>query len=157
MASALRSSRGSSAPDWQLDRIFRREVAPHIKTLEAERMQGRTRFITTAVGIVCVLMVLIGALWPLDHAWAVVALVVVFAIGINLLGSQQRRFRHRLRDLIMPAICETVGDLRHSAGDAPAIPFHDLERLGLLPNHDRRIIDDVCEGRHRDTAFVMAE
>jgi Protein of unknown function (DUF3137) len=158
MATALRSSHvGSSAPDWRLERIFRREIAPHIKALEAERGQGRTRLITTAVGIVCVLMVLIGALWPLDHAWAAVAVVVVLAVGVNVLGSQQRRFRHRVRDLVMPAICETVGDLQHSTGDAAAIPFQELERVGLLPNHDRRIIDDVFEGRHRDTAFVMAD
>jgi hypothetical protein len=158
MATAFRSSStGSSAPDWRLDRVFRREVAPHLKMLEAERVQGRSRFITTAVGIVCVLMVLVGALWPLDHAWAAIAVVVVLALGVNRLASQQLRFRHRVRDLVMPAICETVGDLQHSTGDAPAIPFHELERLGLLPDHDRRIVDDVFEGRHRDTAFVMAE
>jgi hypothetical protein len=45
-----------------------------------------------------------------------------------VLGSQQRKFRNRIRDLVMPAICRVAGDLQHSAGEAPGIPFDDLER-----------------------------
>jgi hypothetical protein len=101
--------------------------------------------------------IIIGSLGPLDPTWAAIAAVLVLAVGVNLLGRQQRRFRHSVRDLVVPAICETVGDLRHSTGAAPAIPFDDLERLGLLPNHHRRTVDDVFEGRHRDTSFVVAE
>ena len=57
----------------------------------------------------------------------------------------------------MPAIGEVAGDLVHGTGEAPSIPLQALEDLGLLPNHNRRTIDDVFEGRHRDTRFVMAE
>jgi Protein of unknown function (DUF3137) len=86
-----------------------------------------------------------------------VGTVIALVIGMHLLGSQQQRFRHRVRDLVMPAICRAIGDLRHSAGSAPGIPFDDLESLGLLPRHNRRQVDDVFEGRHRDTEFAMAE
>jgi hypothetical protein len=57
----------------------------------------------------------------------------------------------------MPAVCRAVGDLSHSVGHAPGIPFDHLKALGLLPRHNRQQIDDVFEGRHRDTGFVMAE
>jgi hypothetical protein len=87
----------------------------------------------------------------------VIAAVVALVLAAAVLGGQQRKFRHRVRDLVMPAICQVAGDLRHSAGDALAIPFDALERLGLLGKHNRRTIDDVFEGRHRDTDFVMAE
>ena len=156
MATALRSPRAGPR-DRQLARLFQREIAPHIPSLEAERAQGRARFIIMAIVFAVGIPILLGLLWPLRPGWAVLAAVIALALGVHVLGSQQRRFRHRVRDLVMPAICEAVGDLRHSAGSAPGIPFDDLERLGLLPRHNRRTVDDVFEGRHRNTGFVMAE
>jgi hypothetical protein len=158
MATALNPSRpGPGTRDPQLARLFQREVAPHLPALEAERAQGRSRSITTAVGFGAGAVVLLTVLWPLDPGWAIVAAVIALVIGLHMLGNQQRRFRQRVRDLVMPAICRAIGDLRHSAGSAPGIPFDDLESLGLLPSHNRRQVDDVFEGRHRDTGFVMAE
>jgi hypothetical protein len=158
MATALRSSpTGSSVPDRQLARLFEREIAPHIRSLAAERAEGRARFITTASAFAIGIAALLYALWPVDPGWALLAAAVPLAIGVNVLSSQQRKFRHRVRDLVMPAICQAAGELQHGAGDAPGIPFDDLEQQGLLPRHNRRAIDDVFEGRHRDTGFVMAE
>jgi hypothetical protein len=157
MATALCSSpTGSSAPDRELAWIFEREIAPHIRGLETERAEGRARFITTAIAFAAAIPVLLYVIWPLDPGWALLAAAVPLAVGVTVLRSQQRKFRHRVRDLVMPAICEAIGDLRHRAGGAP-IPFDHLERLGLLPSHNRRQVDDVFEGRHRDTGFVMAE
>jgi Protein of unknown function (DUF3137) len=158
MATTLSPSRlGSGTRDPQLARLFQREIAPHLPALEAERAQGRSRFITTAVGVGAGAVVLLMVLWPLDPVWAIVAAVIPLVICLHMLGNQQRRFRQRVRDLVMPAICRAIGDLRHSAGSAPGIPFDDLESLGLLPSHNRRQVDDVFEGRHRDTGFVMTE
>ena len=156
MATVLRSTR-AGPHDRQLARLFQHQIAPQLPALEAERAQGRTRFVATAIVFAAGIPILWAVLWPLEPGWAVLALVLALALGMHVLGSQQRRFRHRVRDLVMPAICEAVGDLRHSAGSAPAIPFDDLESLGLLPRHSRRQVDDVFEGRHRDTDFVMAE
>ena len=156
MATALRSP-PAGPRDRQLARLFQREIAPQLPALEAERAQRRARFITTAIIFAAGIPILPGVLWPLEPGWAVLATVIALALGVHALGSQQRRFRHRVRDLVMPAICQAVGDLEHSAGSAPGIPFDDLESLGLLPRHNRRRVDDVFEGRHRNTGFVMAE
>jgi hypothetical protein len=156
MATALRSSR-TGPRHRELARVFQREIAPHIPSLEAERAQGRTSFITTAIAFAVGIPIVLGVLWPLDPGWAVLGTVAALVVGAHVLGGQQRRFRNRVRDLVMPAICRVVGDLQHEAGSAPGIPFDDLESLGLLPRHNRRTIDDVFEGRHRDTGFVMAE
>lgn len=156
MATALRST-PAGPRDPQLARLFRREIAPHLPSLEAERAQGRARFITTAIAFAVGVPIALALLWSFDPGWAVLGGVLALALGVHVLGGQQRRFRHRVRDLVMPAICQAVGDLRHSAGAAPGIPFDELESLGLLPRHNRRKIDDVFEGRHRDTGFVMAE
>jgi len=158
MATALHASDpGSSAPDRGLEKLFRREIAPHVKALEAARIEGRAGFITTAIAFAAGSAFLLYVMWPLDPGWAALAAVVALAVGVKVLGSQARRFRHRVRDLVMPAICRAAGDLQHGTGDAFGIPFDDLERLGLLRRHNHRTIDDVFEGRHRDTSFVMAE
>jgi Protein of unknown function (DUF3137) len=158
MAIALRPSQaGSSAPDARLAELFRREIAPHLEALEAERARARARFIATAIVFALGIAALVALTSPVESGWSMLASVIALALGANALGSQHRKFRHRVRDLAMPAICAAVGDLQHSTADASAIPFDDLERLGLLPRHNRRMIDDVFEGRHRDTRFVMAE
>jgi hypothetical protein len=156
MATALNAAR-PGARDRDLEILFRREIAPHLGPLEAERVARRARFITTALAFAAGGLLLPYVLWPLDPGWAVLTAVIALALGIYVLGRQQRQFRDRLRDLVMPAICEVAGDLAHGTGDAPSIPFHALEDLGLLPDHNRRTIDDVFEGRHLDTRFVMAE
>ena len=158
MATAFSSPpAGARAPERRLAQIFRREVAPHVAALDAERARRRDQFLATAIGFALTLPALVGALWPLGRDWALLVGVVGVAIAANVLAQQQRSFRHHLRALVMPAICRAIGGLQHRTGEAPAIPFDDLERLGLLPPHDARRIDDVFAGRHRDTAFVMAE
>ena len=158
MATALSSlCAGSRAPERRLAQIFRREVAPHITALAAERTRRRSQFFATALGAALALPALVGALWPLGHEWALSVGVIGAAIAINVLAQQQRGFRHQLRALVMPAICRAAGDLQHRVGEAPGLPFDELEHLGLLPSHDARRLDDVFSGRHRDTAFVMAE
>jgi hypothetical protein len=156
MATIYRSAQAGSR-DVQFARLFRREIAPHVPSLEAERVQGRARFITTAIAFACGIPMVLYVLWPLEPVYAGVAGILMLALGLHMLGAEQRRFRDRVRGLVMPALCQLMGDLRHSAGETPDIPFEQLESLGLLPRHNRRRIDDVFEGRHRDTDFVMAE
>lgn len=156
MATVLRSTPARSR-DPKLVRLFEREIAPQVPALEAERAQGRAWFIITALAFALAIPILLGLLWPVDPGWATLAAVLMLVFGLHMLAAEQRRFRHRVRDLVMPAVCQAAGDLRHSAGDAPGIPFEELESLGLLPRHNRRTMDDVFEGRHRDTEFIMAE
>jgi hypothetical protein len=137
--------------------FFRREIVPHIASLEAERQQRRSRLIRTAGGFAIAVPTIAWTLWPLSPAWALAAGAVLTAIGIMLARRQQQRFRERLRKLVMPAVCNAIGDIEHTSGHAPGVPFDELESLGLLPRHHQRRIDDVFSGRHRDTGFVMAE
>jgi Protein of unknown function (DUF3137) len=158
MATALRSPRAASGtPEKRLARLFRREIAPHIASLDAERARRRGQFLATLVGCALGVPALTALLWPLDSGWAVAVGVIGVAIGANVLCQQQRAFRHHLRKLVMPAICQAIGDVQHHTGEAPGVPFDALERLGLLPGHNWRRIDDAFSGRHRGTGFVMAE
>jgi Protein of unknown function (DUF3137) len=148
---------GTSAPERRLTAAFRREIAPKIARLDAERAKRRAQFIATAAGCGLGVPALAAVLWRFDSGWAMAVAVIGLAIGVNLLAQQQRSFRHHLRRLVMPAICQAIGDLRHHAGEAPGVPFDDLASLGLLPQHNWRRIDDAFSGRHRATSFVMAE
>jgi hypothetical protein len=158
MATVLRSPpAGPGPPERRLAQIFRREVAPHIAALDAERARRRGRFLATAGGAALALPFLVAALWPFERDWALLAGVLGLVVALNLLARQQRSFRDHLRALVMPAVCRAIGGLEHHTGEAAELPFAELERLGLLPDHDARRIDDVFAGRHRDTAFVIAE
>jgi hypothetical protein len=57
----------------------------------------------------------------------------------------------------MPAICGAIGDIRHDTGAADDLDLDGLARIGLVPGHNRRQIDDVFRGRHRATEFATAE
>jgi Protein of unknown function (DUF3137) len=158
MARALGSPHiGISAPEKRLAAAFRREIAPRIAALDAERARRRAQFVATAVGCGLGVPALAAVLWRFDAGGAVAVAVIGLAIGLNLMAQQQRSFRHHLRRLVMPAICQAIGDLQHHAGEAPGIPFDELANLGLLPQHNWRRIDDAFSGRHRATGFVMAE
>jgi Protein of unknown function (DUF3137) len=158
MATALRSPHvGSSAPEQRLGQLFRREIAPQLAALDAERAKRRAQFLATLTGCALGVPALTALLWSLDPGWAVAIAVIGLAIAANVLCQQQRSYRHHLRRLVMPAICRAIGEVQHCTGEAPGVPFDDLERLGLLPGHNWRRIDDVFSGRHRGTGFVMAE
>ncbi|MGH6912824.1 MAG: DUF3137 domain-containing protein, partial [Geminicoccales bacterium] len=69
----------------------------------------------------------------------------------------QRSYTDRVRRTVMPVVCQTIGDLTHGTGQAPDLNFDELERIGVVPHHNRRRIDDVFQGRHRATGFTMAD
>ena len=137
MATALRSTPARSR-DPKLALVQAREVAPQVPALEAERAQGRAWFIITALAFALAIPILLGLLWPVDPGWGTWAAGADDSVRVAMLGAEQRRFRYRVRDLVMPAVSQAAEILRHSAGDAPGIPFEELESLGLLPRHNRR-------------------
>ena len=66
MATALRPTPARSS-DPKLRRLFQREIAPHVPALEAERAQGRTWFIITALAFALAIPILVALPWPIDH------------------------------------------------------------------------------------------
>ena len=114
MATALRSPPASSgAAERRLAKLFRREVAPQFAALDAERARRRAQFLATLAGCALGVPALAAALWRLDPGWALAAGAIGLAIGANILAQQQRSFRHHLRRLVMPAICQAIGELQH--------------------------------------------
>ncbi|MGH6944724.1 MAG: DUF3137 domain-containing protein [Geminicoccaceae bacterium] len=158
MAAVLTSSvaRISKAQE-RFSSLIRRRVAPRLAELEAFRERQRQRFLAILLADAAGIVVVLPLLWRLDLGYAVLAAFGLGALGLFLLQHTQRVFVRRVRETVMPAVCEAIGDLRSMTGMAPGLDFEGLESFGLLPRHNRKAVDDVFVGRHRDTDFTMAE
>lgn len=137
--------------------LFRRDVAPRLKGLEDERQTHQKRFLAAlglmGAGIIGATVVL-GAI---DFSWAVLAAFVALAIGFVALHHIRQKYHKAVRAAVMPAVCEAIGDIAHTSGDAPGLDLDTVAGLGVVPRYDRRSIDDAFFGRHRDIGFTMAE
>ena len=144
-----------SDDDRRLSDLFERSVAPSLGDLERRRLGLRGRYLIIVAGM------LGGIVLPLlllqDLHYALLAAVVALAIGYVLLQITQRSYSNEVRRTVMPAVCAAIGDIAHGAGSAPDLNFDFLREIGLVPGHNRRRIDDVFRGRHRQTGFTMAE
>lgn len=143
----------------RFEQLFGREVAPRLEHLEALRQTQRSRTLRI-VGLVAageLVLLLITTLFGFGLAFALFSAAGVALVGFVVVHAMQQTYRNSVRETVMPAICEAIGDLGHTTGSTPNIDLNELEELGVVPGHNRRHIDDVFRGRHRDTDFTMAE
>ena len=158
MASASSRLRADSrSPSRRFSELFRLEVAPHVERLEAERRRQRHSCLAVILATGTVAIGSLIVLWPVSREIAFVLALGLGALGFALQGHLRHQFTGELRKLVMPAICRAIGGLTHQVGGPTGIDLEELVDLGLLPGHDRRAIDDVFTGRHRDTGFTMIE
>jgi Protein of unknown function (DUF3137) len=158
MASAASRLRADSrSPSRQFADLFRREVAPHVERLETERRRQRHSCLAVILATGGVAIGSLIVLWPVNREIAFVLALAVGVLGFALQGYLRNQFSSELRKLVMPAICRAIGGLTHEVGGQTGIDLEELVDLGLLPSHNRRAIDDVFTGRHRDTGFTMIE
>jgi hypothetical protein len=154
-ASRIRADR--SSPGHRFADLFRREVAPHVERLEAERQRQRHSCLAVILATGGVAIGSLIVLWPVNREIAFVLALALGALGFALQRYLRNQFSGELRKLVMPAICRAIGGLTHQVGGQAGIDLEELVGLGLLPSHNRRAIDDVFTGRHRDTGFTMIE
>ena len=147
----------SNQPQKRLSLLFQRQVAPELEELEALRQQQRQRFLLAAIATAAAVVGVPYLLWPIAFSWAVGSAIVLAAIGAVLLQHLTVVYQNAVRRVVMPAVCEAIGDITHTVGAAPDLNFRTLKKIGLLPSHNRRSIDDVFTGQHRGTGFTMAE
>lgn len=157
MAAVISRSNTRNQQQKRLSLLFQRQVAPELEGLEALRQQQRQRFLLAAVATIAAVVGVPYILWPLSVAWAGGAAIVLAIIGAVLLQHMMVVYQNAVRRVVMPAVCEAIGDITHATGSTPDLNFKTLKKIGLLPNHNRRTIDDVFKGQHRGTSFTMAE
>jgi len=156
MATALSQSEARN-PSRRFETLFEREVRPRLGRLEETRAAHQRRCLRIlGCGAVGTGMAF-GLLFAASPGYALFGTLLAAAISGALALHVRRQYLGEVRRVVMPVICEAIGDLAHRTGDAPDLDFGRIESLGLLPSHDRRRLDDVFSGRHRNTLFTMAE
>ena len=138
----------------RLPQLFQSEVAPHLAALEATRRRYRLAYLAALLGMLAGVFAAVLLLQSLQHL--LIAGLVVLVAGFGAMRAIERAYGRRLREAVMPSICGAIGDLRHQVGTAH-LDFDRLEAIGLLPGYNRRRIDDVFQGSHRGTGFMMVE
>lgn len=91
-----------------------------------------------------------------DSAWVLPFILPVIAIGAASLQHALTLYRHYIRCESLPAVCEGIGRLRHTVGEAPDICLERLVRSGLLPRHGQSVIDDAVFGDYRGHRLSLA-
>lgn len=92
----------------------------------------------------------------IDSLWSLPLILPVMAIGGAGLQHAFTLYGHYVRSHALPALCEGIGRLRHTVGEAPDLCFHRLVRTGILPRHGQRMIDDAVYGEYRGHRLSLA-
>ena len=92
----------------------------------------------------------------LDSLWALALIVPIILTGGASLQHALVFYRFYVHAQVMPSLCEAFGRLRYTIGDAPDLCLQRLVQTGLLPHHDRHLVDDVFFGDYRGHRLTLA-
>jgi len=92
----------------------------------------------------------------LDSAWTLPLILPLIALGIASLQHAVTLYHHYVRCESLPALCEGIGRLRYTVGEAPDICLDRMVRAGLLPRHSQSLIDDAVFGDYRSRRLSLA-
>lgn len=139
--------------------VFRREIAPQLEMIEAERRRRRGQMHACVAAIAGACLVGAGIIWAFDSDPGAILIPVI--LGCVLCGAVyvgfDRSFRDRVAQVVMPPVCRFVGDMTYERRPRGRIPLGRFEDLMVVDSHSRAEVEDVIAGRHRDTDFTMAE
>lgn len=91
-----------------------------------------------------------------DSVWVLPFVIPIAALGAASLQHALTLYRHYVRRESLPAMCEGIGRLRHTMGEAPDICLDRMVRAGLLPAHGLAAIDDAIFGDYRSHHLSLA-
>jgi hypothetical protein len=145
------------------DRVYRREIEPHLDKLEHKRRR-RVRSFYLRIAVVG-LFVAAGAAAVTsfelyrDYTFVVpVLFAAAVLIGYFVISAPARQQREEVKDLVIGPICDFLGELAYERKPSSHQPDPDrFEDLGVVPQHSRTKLEDRFTGRYRDTGFQMIE
>lgn len=139
--------------------IFEREIAPELGTLETRRQEAlarsRKRF-WLALGVAALIggavAVMAQSLVPLF-----VFGVIGFVVGVILSAVAQSGYRGAVAELVMPKLCDFLGDMSYAARDKSEFPVGAVRGLGLVGSYSSARLTHLVTGRWWDTGFQMVQ
>ncbi len=91
-----------------------------------------------------------------DSFWLLPLIIPIVVLGAASLQHALTLYRHHVRCESLPAVCEGIGRLRHTIGEAPDINLARLVRAGLIPRHGQSMIGDAVYGEYRGRRLSLA-
>lgn len=92
----------------------------------------------------------------IETAWTLPLILPIIALGAASLRHTLTLYHHHVRCESLPALCDGIGRLRHTIGEAPDICLDRMVRAGLLPRHGQSMIDDAVFGDYRSRRLSLA-
>ncbi len=144
--------------------IYERVIGPEIDAQAAlwRRLRhARRRQRIAGLVLLGLTAVLAVGLAVSSLAWAVLLAATVAVVGLpcgmllalRMPGHEGRR----LRELLIVAACEQLGDLRYQRVAGRRVEFDHHVELALVPSYELAHVEDFFEGRHRDLGFRLIE
>lgn len=132
---------------------FTQRIAALSAELEASRELVEHQCLTAIVMVTAVVYLLARLV---DSLWVLPFILPVIALGAASLQHALTLYRHHVRCESLPALCEGIGRLRHTVGEAPDLCLDRMVRAGLLPRHGQSMIADAVFGEHRGRRLSLA-
>ena len=143
--------------------IFAEKIAPHLDALEGRRqaLQGKgQRYFKIALGLgaVAALAVVLLTGGSAGGIFGGIAVFIVFLIGGAVAkGGQSGKYTGALSDLVMPPVCDFLGDTAHEKRPGAVFDTQHLATLGLVDLNDHASFEDRIHGTYRGLSFELAE
>ena len=133
---------------------YARRIAPQLASLEVRRQSQVRRLVIAAVVATPAVLV---AVWLYSSDVMVgaipVGILAVLAIGFALYTYM--KVKEDVKSVLVTGVCEFF-DLEHTANPA-SYPLAWFEDLSLIPDHDRRTLEDNIKGAHQEVPLDIVE
>ncbi len=143
---------GDAARHARLEELFARRVEPLLPELAALQAKYRA-WCLGGLGAVALIFLFVFAADA--FGFSVLGLVVLF-FAAGALVHFSRLYRDKVRGTLTPVVCEAIGGISHRTGGAQEV-VERLRRLQLVNSFGNDTVDDVFDGSHDGTGFLMAE
>lgn len=143
--------------------VFDRRIAPELERLEAERLRLRRRgrrLFGAAAGTGALVGIAFAQLAPdLAIGFFMILLPFLFGAGIGavLMFTTGDKWQAGLTDLVVPVVCDFVGDLAYDRDAAAGFPTDRMRKLGVIGGYDSVRVSDRLDGRYRNVSFALVE
>ena len=130
------------------DRVYQKEIAPHLDEMEARRRRRIKSFYLRIAGFAVVVAVLGGAVYTSElhrtHSFLILVLsFVAILAGYFVISRPVTRQRAEVKDLVIGPVCEFLGDVQYERKPSRHEPDPDrFEDLGVVPSHSRARLED---------------
>ncbi|WP_425098000.1 DUF3137 domain-containing protein [Tropicibacter sp. S64] len=143
--------------------IFAEKIAPHLGSLEGQRQElqekGKQQFkIALGIGVVLAIAVAVFTGFSAGGIFGAIGVLIIALIGGAVAkGGQSGKYTGALSDLIMPPVCDFLGDTSYDKRPGEVFKTQDLSTLGLVDLHDNAMFEDRIAGQYRGLSFELAE